>query len=158
MTEYTQRELLKETFWGKVGNVAKGVGNFAKGVGHMVDFALPELTQPFKQAYNGISNLNQKIISATTPLGTKIKNGLWQQGYKMIGNNITELKDPNQTKWKTAMLGGVRNDTKRYMVTVHKLMIDPRTNKPVNDPKHTDITKLVDSNGHFLHDSMRTKK
>ena len=136
MIKYTQLELCSEGFW-------NGVANVAKGVGHVIDTVAPEAAQPFKQIYHGYKNLNQKIIQNTSSVETNIRNGLQQQGYKLV-SNISELKNPGKSAYNTR-----DDDNKRWLVTVQKLMTDPRTRQIVVNSTVNPRTCVVDRRGHI---------
>ena len=90
-----QIDLISEGFWDSFKKPLGFAGRVVKGAATIGKFAAeklaPELTNPIKSAVEGIKDLNQRLIKATTPEAIYIENKLANQGYTVI-NDIFKIK------------------------------------------------------------------
>lgn len=135
MRKLTRRELTNEGIWSAIGRGAYGT---LKGIGGAairgVDAALPELTQPWKKAYQGVKDV---LVPSYRDM-VKIWKGRTQYIIQELEDMGYIVQDANQ----------IKRSGKNYIVPAHKIIDYDPSGKPVLDKKASPF--LIDQRGTII--------
>jgi cytochrome oxidase Cu insertion factor (SCO1/SenC/PrrC family) len=123
MSKLSQAELLNEGLWSTIGKGGRLGGGLLKGAASLavrtVDAALPELTQPWKQAYHGVKG----VVAPAYDDMAKV----WQGRVNYIVNKLKDMGYIVKDKTKVVKSG------MNYIVPAFKIKDYDSNNNPILD-------------------------
>lgn len=132
MRKVTQKELLSEGFWGKVGRGVKAAGVLTKD---LADTFVPEISNPIRKTWNRGKEVYKNVDNALTPLRTRLFRNLMSQGYYLLSreNDIRGIANH-------------QDDAKHYVVRVSVLDYDDN-GKPLPTFQYDNSGAIAKHNG-----------